>query len=85
MFTNRISEAFEMAAPTQPTPQHGPLPQPTPLADLLALTAPTWSLYQAAAAQAVRDFELNKLFNPQHYGIDLDDDSEPDWLGGEPQ
>ena len=39
----------------------------------LDLEAATTDLYQAAHAQAVRDYELNRLFNPEHYGIEADD------------
>jgi hypothetical protein len=35
--------------------------------------AATTDIYQAAHAQAVRDFEMNRLFNPEYYGTESED------------
>jgi hypothetical protein len=35
--------------------------------------AGTTDIYQAAHAQAVRDYELNRLFNAEYYESDADD------------
>jgi hypothetical protein len=41
--------------------------------------AATTDIYQAAHAQAVRDFELNRLFNPEYYNLEDGGDESDDF------
>lgn len=64
MFENRISELF----PQNPAPRDGAdlgaAVQPQQILPLVSLE----SIYQSAAARACRDYELDRLFNPDYYG-----------------
>ena len=64
MFTNRITELF----PLNPLPGQQGNAQHSPQAQQVLPIATLGALYQAAADRAMRDYELDKLFNPDYYG-----------------
>ncbi|HEX2474564.1 MAG TPA: hypothetical protein VHK01_07460 [Lacipirellulaceae bacterium] len=64
MFTNRITELF----PLNPPPGQAGNAEHSPQAQHVLPIATLGALYQAAAARALRDYELDKLFNPDYYG-----------------
>lgn len=64
MFTNRISAFFPPASLSDQEGKVRDTPQPQQVLPVATLN----ELYQAAAARALRDYELDKLFNPDYYG-----------------
>lgn len=76
-FTNRISgfdmglgdqsgDAFRFGEPLPFTAPHtAPAPQAAPPRVTVA------DIYQAAIKQAIHDYELNRLFNPDHYDYQI--------------
>jgi hypothetical protein len=73
MLANRISEFFAVDNPLEVSPATNQFPVFVNMTARSSVMAATTDLYQAAHAQAVRDYELNRLFNPEHYGIETDD------------
>jgi hypothetical protein len=73
MLANRITGFLPVENPLEVSPSAAQFPvfvnmrQPSPV------MAATTDIYQAAHAQAVRDFELNRLFNPEYYETDAKD------------
>lgn len=76
MFQNRISGFAMGLGDQQDSPAGQPLPvqfprvtmnvmQPMPMAVNIA------DIFQAAASRAVQDYELNRLFNPDHYDYQI--------------
>jgi hypothetical protein len=64
MFENRISAQFPQNLP--PGGERSAV-IPAPQATILPVVS-LESIYQLAAERAVRDYELDRLFNPDHYG-----------------
>ena len=73
LLANRISGFFAVDNPLEASPAANQFPAFANIAARSCVMAATSDLYQAAHAQAVRDYELNRLFNPEHYGIQTDD------------
>ena len=73
MLANRISGFFAVDNPLEVSPAANQFPAFVSMTASPSVMAATTDLYQAARAQAVRDYELNRLFNPEHYGIESDD------------
>jgi hypothetical protein len=64
MFTNRITAFFPPASLSDQEGKVMNSPQTQQVVPIATLN----DLYQAAATRALRDFELDKLFNPDYYG-----------------
>jgi hypothetical protein len=73
MLANRITGFFAVDNPLNVTPASNQFPVFVSVTALSPVMAATTDIYQAARAQAVRDFELNRLFNPEYYGIESED------------
>jgi hypothetical protein len=73
MLANRISGFFAVENPLEATPAPNQFSQFVNMTARSPVLAATTDLFQAAHAQAVRDFELNRLFNPEYYGTESED------------
>jgi hypothetical protein len=73
MLANRITGFLPVENPLEATPSATEFPVFVNMRQLSPLMAATTDIYQAAHSQAIRDFELNRLFNPEYYGTDAED------------
>ncbi|HEY4233423.1 MAG TPA: hypothetical protein VGM76_08345 [Lacipirellulaceae bacterium] len=73
MLANRINGFFAVENPLEASPASSQFPSFVSMSGRSPVMTGTTDLYQAARAQALRDYELNRLFNPEHYGIETDD------------
>ena len=73
MLANRISGFFAVDNPLEVSPAANQFPAFVNMSARSSVMAATTDLYQAAHAQAVRDYELNRLFNPEYYGTESED------------
>ena len=73
MLANRITGYLAVDQPLEVSPATGQFPVLVNMVARSPMAAATADIYQAAHAQAVRDYELNRLFNPEAYGIETDD------------
>jgi hypothetical protein len=64
MFRNRFRDHDSQPRPNGGEQVPGPLAPPRQILP----TATLENIYQAAAARAVRDHKLDRLFNPDYYG-----------------
>jgi hypothetical protein len=73
MLANRITGYFAVDNPLEVSPANNSFPAFVNVSARSPVMAATNDLYQAAHAQAVRDYELNRLFNAEYYGAETDD------------
>jgi hypothetical protein len=73
MLANRITGFFPVENPLEVSPAASQFPVFAGMREASPVRAATTDLYQAAHAQAVRDYELNRLFNAEFYGAEADD------------
>jgi hypothetical protein len=76
MFQKRFEQFMTFDQESSPLAGGAPTPDATGAGQGNPFFVSTQALFQAAAAQALRDYELNKLFNPdfydgQDYGADI--------------
>ena len=73
MLANRITGFFAVDKSSRCLAVSNQFPAFVGLRTQSPVMAATTDIYQAAHAQAVRDYELNRLFNPEYYGTEADD------------
>jgi hypothetical protein len=73
MLANRITGFFAVDQPLEVSPATSQFPVFVNMVARSPVAAATVDIYQAAHTLAVRDYELNRLFNPEAYGIETDD------------
>ena len=73
MLANRITGFFAVDKSLDVSPGWNQFPVLAGLRAQSPVIAGTTDIYQAAHAQAVRDYELNRLFNAEYYESKADD------------
>jgi hypothetical protein len=73
MLANRITGFFAVDNSLDVSPVSNQFPVFAGLRTQSPVMAGTTDIYQAAHAQAVRDYELNRLFNAEYYSAEADD------------
>ena len=73
MLANRITGFFAVENPLDVSSAANQFPAFVSMTARSPVMAATTDIYQAAHAQAVRDFEMNRLFNPEYYGTESED------------
>jgi hypothetical protein len=73
MLANRITGFFAVENSLEVSSASGQFPVFASMRAQVPVMAAVTDIYQAAHARAVRDYELNRLFNPEAYGIEMDD------------
>jgi hypothetical protein len=71
MFQNRISGLVMSYDNPQDRSAGAPTPRDDRASGFFPMPVQTADIYQAALNRAIQDYELDKLFNPEHYDYQI--------------